>query len=739
LRGEIALEREKRDRAREKLDQKADAERAGWQARVDETRAKRDQAAEELEKFDESLVRFFQVQSPETWAGAAKTLVREVLFTSAQALKAKAGKQGAKSAWGVEFTTEPLPAPPTSFDRDELQARLQELQKALAQAQDQLAATRQRYVADVDEFEKQAAQAQLALQSKIDAGAELVRSLSNETDYLDNRVITLRSQFDAHRNEQRGKLEARDIELRKEEQQLRKDEKDSEDKFLARKARLEAEFAERKKAHLQARAARQSAITAEQAKAARQRDADLGRMEKAFQDALAKQGVNPALIGAAKQRVEAAAGEISRVEGCVNEVIEYQRMKREFIDPLDSLRSQCRAEKDSLESESLRLSALEARHRLAGEGFQARQNELAGQRRELQLDQGAVNRFRSDRRFLQEWGFFDREDLGAAPFYRPGAAREFAETAESGHEKRVEVERRGDKGARAFLNHFDAETLDRKVLGFSPIHEHFDWYIFVGAELRPFVNGRGIQGMKQIQTQEFEQLIRNICAKNADFREGIRQVKQTATLVQTNLEKNNFVDVLDSVELKVERVDSNLTRILTELEGFGGLTFSTERDLFGKRADREQIDQAIETFSRLVREIESFRERSLKNLRLTDYFDFLIRVHENGHDMGWRKSLDHIGSTGTDYLVKMLIYLSLIEVYRERAIDSKAGSTVHCVLDETGVLAPKYVRSVLEYAKSRESSCSRRGTLSKPLASITGSASGSVASDLAGRPSCGGF
>ena len=69
--------------------------------------------------------------------------------------------------------------------------------------------------------------------------------------------------------------------------------------------------------------------------------------------------------------------------------------------------------------------------------------------------------------------------------------------------------------------------------------------------------------------------------------------------------------------------------------------------------------------------------------------------------MGSRKSLDHIGSTGTDYLVKMLIYLSLIEVYRERAINSKAGSTVHCVLDETGVLAPKYVRSVLEYAKSR--------------------------------------
>jgi hypothetical protein len=145
-------------------------------------------------------------------------------------------------------------------------------------------------------------------------------------------------------------------------------------------------------------------------------------------------------------------------------------------------------------------------------------------------------------------------------------------------------------------------------------------------------------------------------------------------------------------------VDNSLTQILTELESFAGLTFSPERDLFGKRADRDQIDRAIETFARLVREIENNRD---ERLRLTDYFDFSIRVHENGHDMGWRRSLDHIGSTGPDYLVKMLIYLSLIEVYRERAIDAKAGSTVHCILDETGVLAPRYVRRILEYAKER--------------------------------------
>jgi hypothetical protein len=49
----------------------------------------------------------------------------------------------------------------------------------------------------------------------------------------------------------------------------------------------------------------------------------------------------------------------------------------------------------------------------------------------------------------------------------------------------------------------------------------------------------------------------------------------------------------------------------------------------------------------------------------------------------------------------VLIYLSLIEVYRARAIDPSNGSIVHCILDETGILTPKYVKKVLDYAKSR--------------------------------------
>lgn len=698
LRGELVLEKEKRGHAREKLDQQANTEQSEWQCKIDQSQAQRDRADEELERFDGSLAHFFQAESPETWSKAAKTLSRETLFHNAAELGAKAAHLKDHSVWGVELSTDKLAMPSASYDRDALQTKLQEFQKSLGHNKDQLVAAQQRYISAVDEFEKQAAQVSSNLQSQIESSDQICRSLLDQINHLDNRLITLQSQFQAHKRECGSKLDQRDAELKGEEQQLRKEERESEAQFQSRKSRIKADFDNRKKRLTKERDDSLLTIDKDDDETARRRDVERKRIEMIFQKSLADQGVNTGLINAAKQRAETTSSAIIQIEGYTNEVVEFQRIKQEFIAPLDSYQSQRQNIQESLDAETKRHRQLEGRHQKSLAAFKTRQDGLTEQSSQLKRDEEAISRFRQDMRFLQEWGLFDRDDIDPSPFYRSGAAREFADAAEAAHERRGEIDRRGNTSARSFLNHFDAETLERKVLGFSPIHEHFNWYIFVGAELRPFVNNRGIQGMKQIQIQEFEQLIRNICAKNADFREGIRQVKQTATMVQTNLEKNNFVDVLDSIDLKVERVDNNLTWILAEIETFGGLAFNTDRDLFGKRADREQIDKAIDTFSRLVREIENYRD---KHLRLADYFDFLIRVHENGHDMGWRKSLDHIGSTGTDYLVKMLIYLSLIEVYRERAIDSKAGSTVHCVLDETGVLAPKYVRSVLEYAKAR--------------------------------------
>jgi Protein of unknown function (DUF3584) len=698
LRSQIALAKEKSERERERIDRDAVSERTQLEATIKQLEESRDRMAAELEKLDGSLARFFQVEAPQTWSQASKTLKRETLFQSAAELEAKKSPGNAISAWGLEFSTEKLPESPNSYDREALSGALQRTKEGLAIEHDKLQAARERYLAATSELDKLAAQARNSLENEVKSSIELRRNLQDQGVRLENRRLTLDSQFKQILQTRRTKLSEREIAVKQEEDRVHQDEIDLEERHKGRRNKLQEDLNARRKSFEDVARSRLSGIAEEEQAAQKKRGEELARVEQAFQAALTKQGVNVVLIKAAQERAANATLEIQRISGYQTEVTEYGQLKREFIDPLPSLKSGRARLLESAEAKKSDQKQLKGRHEEAMQAFQMRQDNLEKMDHEMQQDRDTVVRFRNDARFAQELSLFDRDDLGAAPFYRAKAISELTQTATDSHESLVAIGTEGEKNARTFLNHFDPETLDRKVLGFSPIHPHFNWFIFVGTELRPFVNKRGIQGMKQIQTQEFEQLIRNICAKNSDFREGIRQVNQTANLVEQHLKENNFVDVLDAIELKVERIDSSLTRILAQLEEFAGVTFSADRDLFGKRADRDQIDRAIETFEKLLREIDNHR---VQRLQLADYFDFVIRVHENGHDMGWRKSLDHIGSTGTDYLVKMLIYLSLIEIYRERAIDAKAGSTVHCVLDETGVLAPRYVRSVLEYAQSR--------------------------------------
>src|SRR5208282_3129533 len=132
-------------------------------------------------------------------------------------------------------------------------------------------------------------------------------------NHLENRVITLQSQFQAHKSEWRAKLEKRDAEMKGQEQQLRNEEKASEDQFRSRKDRVEVDFNGRKGQLVKERDHRLLVIAREENEAAQQRDTDRERIETAFQRSLAQQGVNASLIRAAKERAEAAEKNISRI------------------------------------------------------------------------------------------------------------------------------------------------------------------------------------------------------------------------------------------------------------------------------------------------------------------------------------------------------------------------------------------------------------------------------------------
>ena len=313
-------------------------------------------------------------------------------------------------------------------------------------------------------------------------------------------------------------------------------------------------------------------------------------------------------------------------------------------------------------------------------------------------DKDEIESFRKNPIAFEYLGLFGDKTLEPAADYVAGSLRNLVQSASNIHNRLQDADKTGDSLSRKFLNKFEFRPGEENDLGFSPIPDGFMWTIFVVDQLRSFVRLNKIQRFRTLQTKQFDSIISQIVREVSRIEDALRQVKATARKVQEDLDEDKFIDVLDTIELRVQDEPSELWNQLKRMERFQNISSGTEFDLFQQQADDSSVKEAIRAFEALVKKLDQERREALE---LEDSFEFAIRVIENGHDHGFRASLDHIGSTGTDYLVKMLIYLSLIDLIRGQALVGEDKAYMHCILDETGVLAPKYVKEAILYAERK--------------------------------------
>ena len=90
-----------------------------------------------------------------------------------------------------------------------------------------------------------------------------------------------------------------------------------------------------------------------------------------------------------------------------------------------------------------------------------------------------------------------------------------------------------------------------------------------------------------------------------------------------------------------------------------------------------------------------------KSLSLSDTFQLQFRVVENDNDTGWVEKISNVGSDGTDILVKAMVNIMLINVFKEKVSRKFGEFRIHCMMDEIGKLHPNNVKGILDFANSR--------------------------------------
>ncbi|MDQ8195680.1 ATP-binding protein [Coraliomargarita sp. SDUM461004] len=675
--------------------------------KLDETLAREKKTLDEerqsiradLDSMEKSIAGLIRRDKPQWLPTASRTLARSFIFRDAASLEAGIDAGAESLLLGLKLNEEELEkleaveVDPSTLEcrlaenqsiRDDFAKRAEELRAEIDVKRDALEKQRRQQVEGWDAEKHD-------LEKRIRNGTNAKIDLSNTITNLENRCESDRKDEETRIRERENMLETQRRELDQNESGIRSESK------LRREKAQDDEEKERNRFNEQV-GKRLGEVAKQIEDQGRHYKVQSEVIETEFLKQLGEKGANPEVINEADTAKNLAAKALNEVEDYRLVVEQYQQHKREDIDPLPSWRNRRLELGESIET-------IEKERRIQFGNFSKEEktcseliNKLTEDLNAISRDKNEIESFRKDPIAIEYLGLFADKSLEPAADYLPGSLRELVQTASGIHNQLHGINKNGDSLARKFLNKFEFRPGEENDLGFTPIPDGFMWNIFVVDQLRSFVRLNKIQRFRTLQTKQFDSIISQIVREVSRIEDALRQVKATARRVQEDLAQDKFIDVLDAIELRVQDEPSELWNQLKKIERFQNISFGTEIDLFQQQADDSLVKEAIRTFEALVKKLEKERRDALE---LEDSFEFAIRVIENGHDHGFRASLDHIGSTGTDYLVKMLIYLSLIDLIRGQALAGEDQAYLHCILDETGVLAPKYVKEAIRYAERK--------------------------------------
>jgi DNA repair exonuclease SbcCD ATPase subunit len=199
--------------------------------------------------------------------------------------------------------------------------------------------------------------------------------------------------------------------------------------------------------------------------------------------------------------------------------------------------------------------------------------------------------------------------------------------------------------------------------------------------------------IKLFKEMQIKSLNQNIAVLIQEYDKLMLQSSKIQRLVKsiTKLFLEIKIGVIDELNLRYQKTDNKTIEILEQIKNFtqdsiGGFGVS----LFD---DGSSSKNMIKLFRDLILTIEDLGYESIS---LEDSFVLDFRVVENGNDSKYQASLDNIGSNGTDVLVKSMIYIAIVHIFKKKI--TKEELQIHTILDEIGILSQRYLKALIEFA-----------------------------------------
>ena len=236
-------------------------------------------------------------------------------------------------------------------------------------------------------------------------------------------------------------------------------------------------------------------------------------------------------------------------------------------------------------------------------------------------------------------------------------------------------------------------------------------FLRVGSDIERFLEEKKIEELIRETISLFNRATRQLTRDIEDIQKHTGIINTQLNKIRRGMNDLGNITVIDEIDIRLEGSENRILLNLEKLKeihdeygmdydensGEGLFAIFNQSPVNSKRTDREK--KADREMMRLFKSLsQSIEEHKKDSLSLEECFEIQFKVSENNNEAKWENSLNGIGSEGTDVIVKILIYVSLLSLTKKESIKNEVD--IHCLVDEIGKLSPLYFKEVIDFTNA---------------------------------------
>lgn len=420
-------------------------------------------------------------------------------------------------------------------------------------------------------------------------------------------------------------------------------------------------------------------------------EAELEQLKRQELDELEGRGADARLVEKCKASISETEAELKYIEAKRQLVFNYQRDKEQLFDHEDEFKAYKKQLIDKLQQLSDKYDSRRKKH---NETLALLGKELTERRQEktrIEEDLNKADAFVKDEILCPPM----LADMPESKTLRtPGQAVDELKTLIFARQKR-------QKDLEANVNVFKSNFSAKNTFNFRMELSVDDDYLDFANNLDDFLINNKIEEYRRRTSERYVDILARVSKEMGDLTKHETAVNKIINDINNDFRERNFAGVIKLIALQSVPSSDKMVQLMKRIKVFkdDNLYNMGELNLFSSVNRDEVNDAAVNYLLDFMKSLTDNPQRQY--LTLSDLFQLQFRIVENDNDTGWADKLSHVGSEGTDTLVKAMINIMLINVFKEKVSRKFGDFRIHCMMDEIGKLHPQNVKGILDFANAR--------------------------------------